>query len=80
MGGHGSGFQGVARPATDEALRLDVRWLARRGLLGVTTTEVLTWTQGEHVVGRIAVWHDAVSDRVELRYDAGGPGPAWRSG
>ena len=79
MGGHGSGFQGVARPVTDEALRLDVRWLARRGLFGGSTADVLTWTQGEQAVGRIAVRHDAVSDRVELLYDAGGPGSARRS-
>jgi hypothetical protein len=62
MGGHGSGRWGWhrARTDTDGLLRLDVRWLARQGLIapGVVGSLAVAWSRGEQPAGDIAVRYD----------------------
>lgn len=74
MGGYESGFQGVARRDTDGLPRLDVRWLARRGVIapGASTYDVVTWSRGAHKLAEIGVRYDDRAARVELSYEVGG--------
>ncbi len=57
MGGSGSGqWSGsVRKPSTDDALALDVRLLARRGLLG----------EGRHTFTWPSIWGDATISYVK---------------
>ena len=68
MGGLGSGTR-EGKPTTDAALRLDVRWLARQGLIapGIATGRLLRWRRHGLPDGRILVRYDAQQpDRLLL--------------
>lgn len=62
MGGYGSGRWGrrLTKGTTDEALRLDVRWLARKGLIvpGAAGSLVVACCQGGEPAGSVAVGYD----------------------
>ena len=60
MGGSGSGTR-EGNPTTDAALRLDVRWLARQGLIapGIAAEMALHWTRTGLPDGTILVRYDA---------------------
>jgi hypothetical protein len=61
MGGYGSGERFFSKATTDHALRLDVRWLAREGIIrpGVLVSTSLHWTRNGKPDGDIRVRYDA---------------------
>jgi hypothetical protein len=61
MGGYGSGQRWTSKPTTGHALRLDVRWLAREGIIrpGVVVATSLQWTRNGEPDGSISVRYDA---------------------
>ena len=61
MGGHGSGRRWRAKPETDGALRLDVRWLVRQGLIqpGIVAWMPVQWTRNGVPDGSVQVSYDA---------------------
>jgi hypothetical protein len=61
MGGYGSGERWRSKPKTDTALRLDVRWLARVGLIrpGLSGWMPMYWTCNGKPSGDIRVRYDA---------------------
>lgn len=60
MGGYGSGHRWSSKPTTGQALRLDVRWLARVGLIapGVEGWMPVRWTRNGEPSGDITVRYD----------------------
>ena len=60
MGGYGSGERWHSKPTTGQALRLDVRWLARAELIGpgVEAWMGLHWTCNGKPAGDITVRYD----------------------
>lgn len=56
MGGYGSGSQGYSsKHTTSGYLRLDVRWLQRKGYLVSGRETTLTWSQRGEPIGNISV-------------------------
>jgi len=56
MGGYGSGSQGYSsKHTTSSYLRLDVRWLQRKGYLVSGRETTLTWSQRGEPIGNISV-------------------------
>lgn len=71
MGGYGSGHRFFSKATTDHALRLDVRWLAREGIIrpGVLVSTSLHWTRNSKPDGDIRVRYDAGRpDQLGLDY------------
>lgn len=60
MGGPGSGnrWRTAGRPSTNEFRSLDVRWLARKGLLKPTGWSTLTWSREGREVASVRVRGD----------------------
>jgi len=74
MGGYGSGRQ-WGKPTTGAALRLDVRWVARVGLIqpGAYRSMSVSWTSNGKPAGDITVRYDAHRpDELVLDYRARG--------
>lgn len=61
MGGYGSGQRWRSKPQTDAALPLDVRWLARTGLIqpGIVAWMPVRWTRNGTPDGSITASYDA---------------------
>jgi hypothetical protein len=61
MGGYGSGERWHSKATTGAALRLDVRWLARKGLFqpGIAAYLPMHWTRNGKPSGNITVSYDA---------------------
>jgi hypothetical protein len=84
MGGYGSGRYawGGAKPATDHALALDVRWLARQGYLpasGEFRAGLVSWSRRGEVFANIGWRSDGREpDVLVLEFRARKPGEAWR--
>ena len=73
MGGYGSGRRWDAKATTDHALRLDVRWLARVGLIraGRSAWMPLSWTCNGQSSGDITVsFYSHRPDQMILDYRA----------
>ena len=73
MGGYGSGTRWGAKATTGQALRLDVRWLARQGFFQPNTMSwmPLNWTCNGKPSGDIQAFYDADRpDELILTYRA----------
>ena len=67
MGGYGSGRRGYGSKDTTSAyLRLDVRWLNRKGYLFPGKIANLTWSRNGAPIGNISL--EVATDCVFLRY------------
>ena len=67
MGGYGSGRRwGSSKNTTSACYRLDVRWLAREGLLAPGRFSTVRWTRNGEETGSIGVQADL--DHINLRY------------
>ncbi len=76
MGGYGSGERWRSKPKTDAALRLDIRWLARVGLIrpGLSGWMPMYWTCNGKPSGDIRVRYDGQRpDELILDYRTRGP-------
>ncbi|MCZ8133537.1 MAG: hypothetical protein O9248_00690 [Rhodobacteraceae bacterium] len=78
MGGRGSGLRlGINKASSTEDYRsLDIRYLARNGLLEPGKVSVLHWSVGERTTGRIGIRGGFNS--VELTYRVGSIGQEMR--
>lgn len=79
MGGYDSGERWYSKSTTGQALRLDVRWLVRAGVIrpGIAASMPLQWTSNGKPSGDIMVRFDARRpDELTLEYRTRGPADA----
>lgn len=62
MGGVGSGYQGIARPLTSTAIRLDLRCEPFRSALSEVGAYIARWSRGPKSVGGMIVESRGVTD------------------